>query len=451
MATISSAGVGSGLDVASIVSRLMSIENQSMTALNTKQSSYNTQLSAFGSIKSALSSLQTAAKALATPANFSSFKASVADADVMSVSANSSAVGGIYDVEVQGLALAQQNASGSAYNASTDVVASSAGTLTVTIGSSSVDVAVSAGSTLSNLRDAINSAGAGISATIITGKIAGIDKAQLFLTSTKTGSDGSFSLSNADGNLATLLGNITNTRAAQDATVVVNGVTVTSSSNSVTNAIDGVTLNLKTTNTGSTTPVTIASDAEAITTKINDFVKAYNDTITQLRKQSTFDTNSKTGGPLVGDSTVRNIISTLRSTVAQSISGLSGGVATLADVGITTAKDGTLSVDSTKLTTALNTPSKDVAGLFVKGSSTTGVASAIEALAKGYVDIEGIIAGRTDGLKSTIKNLDNEKSSLQIRLDAIQARYEAQFSALDTMISSMQTTSTYLAQQLARL
>lgn len=451
MATLSSAGIGSGLDVTTIVTQLMAIERQPITALEKKESSYKSQLSALGSIKSALATLQDAAAALATPAKFSAYKASVAENDQFTVSAGSSAVAGSYSVEVQALAVARQDSTGTAYASPSDVVAPSAGTLTVTIGGNAVDIAIDANASLSNVRDAINGAGAGISATIVTGTVGGVATSQLFITANTAGSAGDFTLSNADGNLATFLGNVSNTRAASDATVVVNGVTVTSSSNTVTNAIEGVTLNLTGAAVGTTRTVTVDKDAETIQANIEKFVTAYNDAMKALRDSTSYNATTKTGAVLMGDSLVRNIIGAVRSTVAQAVPGLNGALQTLADVGIKSKVDGSLEIDANKLKEALGDPAKDVGQLFVKSAGTTGVASALDTLIETYTGVDGLLAGRTGGIDSIIKDIGDRKQVLEDRLESIEKRYLAQYTALDKLIASMSTTSAYLTQQLSKL
>lgn len=449
--SISSPGIGSSLDVTGIVSKLMATEQQPLVDLQNKQASYNAQVSAFGSIKSALAALQDAANALATPAKFSAYKATVADGASFSAQAGSSAVAGTYDVEVQSLAVGQQSDTGTAYTSPSDVVAANAGTLTVTINGTATDIAIGANATLSNIRDAINDAGAGISASIVTGQVNGATVSKLFISASTAGTAGAYTLSNADGNLSGFLGNVTTTRAASDATVVVNGVSVTSSSNAVTNAIDGVTLNLTQATPGTTSTLTVATDGSTIQANIEKFVSAYNAAMNLMRKDTSYDASTSTASILMGDSLTRNIMSSIRSTVAQAVPGLNGSLQTLADVGISTGKDGTLTIDSNKLQEALGDPAKNVGSLFVKSANTTGIASTMSTLLDTYVAVDGMLADRTNGLQASLKTNADQQQAMQAHLDAIQQRYLSQYTALDAMIASMSTTSSYLTQQLAKL
>lgn len=462
---ISSPGVGSNLDVNSIVSQLMAVEQQPITLLNKKEATFQAQLSTYGSITSALSSLQTAAQALVDPSAYTGMSALVADTSIVSASASASAVPGSYNIAVSQLAMNNIVRSNVNY-ASADTF--KGGTLAIQIGSGTpISVTIADGSTLDSISSAINGANAGVSASVVNDGTTN----RLLLQSNTTGSAGAITIAvtqNGTGgtpvspgvvqNLTdfnSVGGNLASVQAATDASFTVNGLAITRSSNTVSDVIGGVTLNLSKAGTIAsplTTNLTVSRNTASISGVIGAFVSAYNTAAKQLQSASAYNAATKQASILTGDSTVRNVQSKLSSLLQTSLSGIAGGVRNLTDIGITVQKDGTLATDSTKLQAALNDPTKDVASLF---SSTTsdnkGIAVRFNEMLSSIVGSNGLITGRTDGINRTIKDIGNRRDALNLRLVGIEARYRAQFSTLDTLISSMNKTSAFLTQQLSSL
>jgi flagellar hook-associated protein 2 len=458
MASITSTGLGSGLDIESLITKLMTVEQTPITDLQTKETKQNTKLSSWGQIKSALSTLQTAAEALDTRKEFQTYKTSIADSTVASVSvtSGSSAVAGSYSLEVSQLAAVQKVKSSSSYaTTATTVVDVSSGnqTLALKVGSTTTNITISStNNTLGGLRDAINAAKTGVTATIVnTGD--STTPYSLVLTSDNTGTANAFSLSGLseltyDSSTGTGTG-LTKVQAAADAKFTLDGVSITKSSNTITDAIDGLTLSLSKTNVDSATTITVSTDTSAIKTKVSALVTAYNSLNSVIKVQTAYDATTQTAGTLNGDATVRSIQSQMRS-ILTSVVG-SGSASTLSSIGVSFQKDGSLALDSTKLSAALADSTKDVGAIFVKDSSSTGIASKLATSISAMLGTGGLVTARTDGINSTIKSIDKRIDTLTDRLASIEKRYRAQFTALDTTISNLNSTSSYLTQQLKAL
>jgi flagellar hook-associated protein 2 len=469
MASISSPGIGSGLDINGIISKLMSVESRPLTQFATKEASFQAKLTAFGTLKGALSSLQTAALALTKTDTFTGMSASSSDGTLFSASASSSASTGNYDLAVTTIAKAHSLRTHVDYGSSTF----DSGTLRIQIGSgTAVDINISSASTLSQVSQAINDAKAGVKATVINDGTAD----RMVLTSETTGIAGAITLtaptSNSDGDLrldnligiddpdtAPSEGFLRETQAATDAKFSLNGVTITRSSNTIDDAVAGVTIKLLKEPASQTDPITpitgkltVSQNTGAVTSAVSTFVKAYNDAITAIKNSTTYDVANKKAAILTGDGTARTIQSQLFGLAGTGVTGIAGGISRLSDVGITVQKDGTLSLDSSKLTTALADPDKNVAGLFTQTTNgNEGIAVRFNKLLDGVVGSSGLIASRSDGINASIKDLQKRADSFSLRLESIEKRYRAQFTALDTLVASMNQTSSYLAQQLANL
>lgn len=452
--SLSSPGIASGLDVNSIISKLMELERIPLTKLATKEADYNAKLTAYGSIKGALSSMQTAAQTLAATSTFTGKSASVSDSTVLAASASSTATAGTYDIAVTQLAKAHTIHTNVAYGADTF----DTGTLRITIGTGTpVDINLASSSTLSGIRDAINLANAGVTASIINDGTAD----RLVLTSKTTGTAGAITIAapttNNDGTrrLTDLIGgNLTTDQAGQNAQLTVNGFAVTRSSNTITDAIAGVTLNLTkgTVATPGTATLTVATNTAATTTAIDNFVKTYNSAVNLLKTNSAYNAATKKAAVLNGDNTVRSLQSQLSSLVQSSVTGVAGGISSLSDIGISVQRDGTLTTDSTKLAAALADPNKDVAALFTQTTvGNEGIAVRFNTALESVVGFGGLISNRTDGITTSINEIGTSRDALNYRLTQIEARYRRQFTALDVLVTNMNKTSQYLTQQLSSL
>jgi flagellar hook-associated protein 2 len=384
---LSSPGIGSNLDVNSIVSQLMALERRPITALDKKEAGFQAQLTAYGTLKGALSSFQNALKALATPARFTGNRTGVADTTVLTASAGSGAAAGSYGIQVTALAQAHKLKTGTTFASTSETLGS--GTLSIQFGTYSggiftanpdkaaATITIPAGqNSLAGVRDAINAANAGVTAGIvndgsgnlltIASKDGGVANA---LRITVTDDDGNNTdnagLSRLAYDAATGgTSNMAQSQAAQNATVIIDGITVSKSTNIITDAIEGVTLNLLKTNVGSSTALTVSRDTGSIKSAVESFVKSFNDAAKAMKDLSAYNAAAKHGAILQGDSTLRTIQSQLRAVINSALSTAGGGLTTLSDIGVAFQKDGTLALDGTKLQKALDDPNKDISTLF---------------------------------------------------------------------------------------
>lgn len=431
---ISSPGIGSGLDINGIVSQLMALERRSVTVLDTKEAKYQAQLSAYGALKGALSTFQSAVATLATASKFTTVKASVADATIATVSATAAADGS-YALEVQTLARAHKLKSTTFAASSTSV---GSGKLTISFGTYNADtftvnpdkpskeITISAGqASLAGVRDAINAANAGVTASIVndgtgnrltvTSKDTGLANALRITVDDDDGTDtdmSGLSQLHYDGRDTSGIQNLTQTVEAQNATARIDGIDISKSSNTITDAIEGVTLTLLKENTPSTTAVTIARDTAGVQASVQGFVKAYNDLYKVMTDLSKYDATAKKASILTGDSTLRAVQAQLRNIFNTALTTAGGGLSSLADVGITFQKDGTLKLDATKLTAALADPAKDVATLFAAvGKPTDSLISFVNSTQDTK---NGVYAVTVDQLATQGKSVGGAAAALTI-------------------------------------
>ena len=464
----SSLAFGTNLDINSIVTQLMTVEKRPLTLLSEKQAKLETKISSYGMVKGAMSTLQTAAEALGKAEIFASRKATIADSAVATVAASTTATPGNYSIEVSSLARAQVTASAAFAGGSTANVGS--GTLTIELGSYSggaftanpdktaVNINISSSAaTLADVRDAINAADAGVTASLLNDGTG----TRLVLTSQDGGTANTVRITAADGDgnntdnagLSRLIydastggtSNLSEKVTASDAVLKINGIDVTSSSNTLTDTIEGVTLTLKSTNVGNPTTLTVGADYTGAKSAVEKLVKSYNDAILTIKNQTSYNTTTQTGAALNGESTVLSLRSRLASAVTEEIA---PGVS-LASIGVSVQKDGSLKIDSDKLTTALE--SGAAKSLFMGSTGVTGLASKIDSMISSVIDEDGLIGNRLEGMEETKKAMNRQRDALNVRMEQIEARYRRQFTALDSLISSMNTTSTFLTQQLASL
>ncbi len=395
---ISAPGVGSNLDVNSIVSQLMTIEQRPRTLLDAKEAGYQAQLSAYGQLRGALSALESAVGGLADPARFEGRSATVGDTSVVSASAGAAAANATYDVAVTQLAQHQSLTTAGQASATTAIGSGASTTLTFdfgTISGGTLSGGVYTGASfalngslatrtvtidasnnsLQGIRDAINAANLGVTASILN--VGGTTPYRLVLQSAPGGNAASLRIGvSGDTALASLFAydpagtqNLTQTVAAQDANLTVNGLAITSGSNTLTDAIQGVTLGLAKVGT---TAVTIGRDPTAAQQAAQAFVKAYNDLNTMLHDLTHFDATGTSSGALVGDSAARTIQSQLRNALSSALAGgNSNTLRVLSQVGMSFQRDGSLALDSGKLAQALASDPAGVARLFASGSAAS--------------------------------------------------------------------------------
>jgi flagellar hook-associated protein 2 len=421
---LSAPGIGSNLDINTMVTQLMALEGRKMTAMQTQEASYQAKVSAFGQVKSAFSTFQSAVTSLATVQQFQSTTASASDATVLSAKATASATPGTYALEVTKLAQAQKLVTAGQASTTSEI-----GTGTITFDFGTITGPLDAGgaatdpvkdpatgkytsavftpgtsdaktvtigpnsSSLAGIRDAINGAKIGVTATIVNDGSATPNR--LVLTNTATGAASSMKITvggDTGGGLSSLLSHdptaaasdpagsanqhLKETMAAQDAALTIDGLAVKKSSNTISDVISGVTLNLTKTNAGTPATVTVARDTASVVSAVNKFVSAYNAINKTFKDASAYDATTKTAAILNGDSSIRGAQAQLRAVMSAPIAGGYGEFSRLSDVGVSFQKDGTLSVDSTKLNKALESNFNDVAGLFAAaGKATDSLAS----------------------------------------------------------------------------
>lgn len=562
---ISSPGIGSGLDIDSIITKLMAVEQQPLLKLATREASYQTKISSFGSLQGAVSSLNTAVAALKLSSNqtvtqkFSTFKASVADSSA-SATATTAAASGSYSLQVQQLAtthristvavahtlssgdyanagdplysagevltidvdgtttaltltdtqtsldglaaainarnagiaaevvtddngahlvftsntagtagkislsglaglgfdsetetgdLIQTQAASGGYTSATAAI--DEGTLQLSVNGTSRDIVIdSENNTLAGLRDAINDANAGVTATLTT---VGAHDVRLVLTSNTLGSGGKIGLSGLtgfgfDAELGT--GDLSQAAAdggqvAQGSKVLLNGLVVTGESNTLENVLDGVTLKLNAVSTTSTTLTVTQDKTSTLNAQMTSLVKAYNDYVVTAKNLGGYDAENKRGGPLLGNATLRATSSAIQRMFQTTFGEGASSYRRLSDIGLEIQKDGTLTLDSSQLSAAAVDDFDTVAQLAARFGEQA------DTLTDGMLGTQGTITAASDGAQASIKSIDKQRETLAARLTQVEARYRRQFSALDSLIASMNTTASYLTQQLANL
>ncbi len=456
MATVQSLGIGSGLDIGSLVSQLVAAERAPHEQRILRQETrVTTQISGLGSLKGALSAFQSALEKLKDEAGFNPLAVTVSDEDIFTATAAASAVPGTYQIEVVRLAQAHQLASAAFADGSNAVVGT--GTLTITYGDTSFEVTIEEGKgTLAGIRDAINNAAdnPGVRATLIHES----GGTRLVLTAEDTGAEHSIRVtqSGGDGGLEQLVydppnaTNLIEVQAAQDAHVRIAGFDHYSATNTISGAIDGLTLSLKkVSEPGTQVTLSVSYDTDGAVNRVKQFVDAYNSLQSQLASLRSYSPETGAAGPLLGDALLRSIEEQLRKDLADPVSGAVGAFSTLASIGITKTVDGKLRLDTEKLKEALSEDRRAVAALF---TSENGLVDRLTDRVKAYLDqTDGSIASRDRALKNSLRDIERQKEALDLRMQAIEARYIKQFTALDTLLAQLQSTSAYLAQQLTSL
>jgi len=390
---VTTQGIGSGLDIASIVDKLVSVESAPLTNLQTREAAYQTKISAYGQVKSALGTFQSSVEKLVNPSAFASYAASIDDSSVASVSVDASNVSslttGNHTLSVTQLASSQRTASSGFGDTSSAI---GTGTITIDLGSwdsnySTFSPNAAAGSktitidssnnSLAGIRDAINGAGAGVTATIVNDGTGN----RLVVAGNSTGAANGFRIStvDSDGNNldASGLSQIAfdpsasggtpqsqHLADAQNASFLLDGLTISKPTNQVTDAIGGLSINLKAVSTAPTA-FTISRDTSTAAANVQAFVSSYNTIVTGLSSLTSYNSTTQTAGTLSGDSSIRLISNKLQSILATVLPG-GGNIASINDIGLKFNEDGTLTVDSTKLSSALSTDPNAVSRLFAK-------------------------------------------------------------------------------------
>lgn len=449
MATTSSLGIGAGVDLQSMLSSIVAAERAPITALEKKITSSNSKISLYGELRSKLDALRTASDTLQFPGQLSAITATSSDTTALSATAAFYADPGTYAINVTQLARAQKSFS-YAYDTGTSF---GQGTLNFTVGGvaqPAIDLTDQASYTLKEIGAKINDANMGITATVITGT----DGDRLILTGQKTGSANDFSFTTSiaapdsvpsgtpQHGLADLDASLALT--AQNAEITVDGVGVSSDTNNFSNVIGGLSFTALKANSSAT--VTVQTDGGKIKDAVQKFVDSYNSAVTLIKENSTYDLATKTGKLFNGDSSarlIRDALNNARSNVPTELSGAS--IKTLSELGVRIQQDGLLSLDSGVLTQAIsNSASNVMTTIAAYGKSMSSAITTV--MGEG-----GALTSRVDSLNTSINRYRDNQAALETRVAAIEKRYRAQFTSLDTLLSSMKTTSAYLSQQLATL
>lgn len=471
--TISSAGIGSGLDVNSIISSLMAVESLPLTALQTKATGLQTDLSAFGQVQSLVSALQDAAKPLFDPNTFKLTNSSSTDPSSVSAGTSSGAVPGIYTVSVSQLSAAQSIVSPvGQFTDGTSVVGT--GSLTISLGSwssdgssftpasGSSDITIPIGAsenTLAGIRDKINAAGAGVSATIVTDA----SGARLAIQSTSTGTANGFRITVADddGNNADASGlsrlafdpassnaQMTLAQSAANAQAKINGIDVSSASNSLAGVIDGITFNLSKT-TSQPVTVNVTQNTDAIKADMTALVSAYNALNTFMATETRYDPTTKTAAPLQGDSTAVSIQNQMHALLTQT-TGASSVLSTLTALGVRLQTDGSLTLDDTAWSAAAaNLPelTKALGNVDATNPQNNGFGKRISDWTNQLLQTGGTLTGKTAAIQASIAQNQKDQQTLNTQLAATQARLQAQYTALDSTMSQANALAAYVQQQ----
>lgn len=439
--TLTSTGLGSGLDINTMVTAIVNAAIQpQQNRLQAYQTADQATISALGTLKSVLSSLQTAADAITTGGALSQLSAHVSDSSVFGASAGTGAVAGSYQVQVQTMAAANTIKS-AAYSSAGAAVTD--GTYTFNAGGKSFSVAIdSSNDTLSGLADAINGASdnSGVSATVVNAS----NGSYLLLSATQTGTANAVSMTSGPAMPFTTV------QPAADATGTIAGLPFDSASNVVSGVLKGVTLTLNSASPSTTQTLSVSANSSAAVTAVQSFVAAYNTAIGLITADTKYTPGSGSGasatsgtaGPLQGDVSIQSLQQQLQSLIGSS-TGSSSGPSTLSQVGVSFNADGTIAVDSGKLTTALQQNPSGVQSLF---SGTQGIGTQLNTLLDNYAGASGVIDNKTSVLNDQIASFTNQLSDLTARQAQLTAQYYAQFNAMDSIVAGYKNTSSLLTQ-----
>ncbi|BDW11748.1 flagellar hook-associated protein 2 [Polynucleobacter sp. SHI8] len=400
MATISSPGIGSGLDTAGIVSKLMAVEATPLNQLTKSQDSYQTKITAYGQVQSSLSQFQSSVLSLSNINTLKTVNATSSDTSILSATTSVGAVAGNYAITVNQLAQSQQLVS-NGQSSSTAAIGSGSSTVTFDFGTisgtktnskydtgttftsngiASKSITIdSSNNTLSGIRDAINAAGMGVTASIIND--GSTSPYRLLLTNNQTGVANSMRISvSGNASVSSLLSedpanptgqNFQETTAAQNANLTISGVAVTKASNVITDAISGVTMTLNKTNVGSTVNLNLTNNSSGLGTSITNLVSSYNSLNTSLKSLTSYDLTTRKGADLYGETTITAIQRQIKNVVLSALPAGSNSYTVLNNIGITFQKDGSLAVDNMKLNNAISSNYSAVANLFAANATAS--------------------------------------------------------------------------------
>ena len=449
MSSFSVGGLSTGIDYNELITKLMEVKRRPIDILENKKTSYNERVSSYSELSTKLSALKSASDKLKFSSSFYVKTASVSDSTVVDATATGTASTGNYSLSVTALASEEKEThNGTGLTASTDIVNSSGGdkVFQYTYGGTQRNLTVADGTTLDGLKNIINgdATNPGVTATVINDGT----NYRLIVTGKETGATKSITVdagTTLDGTGSTVdfsAATFTQQKTAADADFTVDGLQITRSSNSVGDVINGVTFNLK---SMSTATITVSADNASIKEQIEDFVGAYNDVSSFLTTNSAYDSTSGESGILSGEATARGIHSKIRDIVSSSVSGLSGSLSMLAEIGITTEyKTGELKIDTSILDTKIGSNLDDIAELFK--DSTNGIATRLYTQITDITStVDGSITLRKKGLTDIIKSITDTIRNMEFRLDKSEDDMVRKFTALEKLIGNYNTVGNYLS------
>ncbi len=442
MTKISSMGIGSGLDLNGLLDQLNAAERKKLEPIKMQQKNHQAKISAYGKLQSALTKLQEAAAKLNDPKFFQNVSSNVVGSGVKAA-AKSDAPPGRYSINVEQLATAQSIVANGVESRTAQL---GAGQVTLTLGNGTTkEISIDpAKSSLEDIRKAINDSKSGVTATIVNDGSG--TPHRLVLTSNKTGTEAAVT-AEFSGALADRLGAVADvTVSAQNASLTVNGIAITSQTNQVEGAIQGVTLDLeeKTKEDGSVT-VVVERNTLAIREGISGFVKAYNDLRKTIGELTSFNADTGAAGELLGDGALRTVESRLRGVLSGGVG--QGELRMLSDIGITLQRDGTLKLDEEKMSGLVAANPQALANFFAGENKAGGLSGKLGETLDQVLRDRGLLDNAKRGLESRITGLKDRHERMERSIEQTIQRYRVQFGQLDAMIANMNQVSDYLFQQ----
>ncbi|UVT21064.1 MAG: flagellar filament capping protein FliD [Nitrospira sp.] len=457
MAAISFGGLGNGLDFGQVVDQLVKAAHTPVDRLTTKKADLNSKSTDYATLSTKLIALQSAADKMRLVSNFDRSSVSASDSTVLTATGASTAVQGSYTVKVTQLAQSHQvtnKAAKAVASTTTDIVSGASGTFTFRVGSgSNQTVNLGATATIEDLKTAINDLGAGVTASVVNAGSESSPAYRLVLTAASTGASSGVTIVADDTDLdflnASGTGGTDTLQAAQDAVISVgdpnlNPLTFQRSSNTITDAIAGVTLTLAKTTGSSTVAVNVSRDVAAVQTNIKDLATAYNEVVKFINERNTYDVTTKKGGIFFNEPTVRTVLSQLRTALSSVVPGLTT-YTSVGEIGFKTERDGTLTVDEAKLSAALSSNYTAVKDLFVNQTDSVGIAQLLNVSVDSLDDIEsGALTLRKKGLTNQISDLTDEITRKEDVLAQYEERLRQQYAALDGLLKQQQSQLSFL-------
>lgn len=446
MASISSLGVGSGLDLGGLLDQLRSAERQKLQPITAQKNEEQARISAYGRLQSSLDKVQEAVATLNDAALYSSLTTSV-QGEGLTATADDQASAGRYEVEVTQTARAGTLASHGVASSSDALVGTGGGSVTLAIGGQALDpITLAEGDSLTDIRDAINAQeDSGVRASIINdGSAAGY---RLALTSTETGEAASITGMTFDN--VGLTEDAGSQVDGRNASLEINGIAITSASNTVEGAIQGITLELDSAAEGKTLAVVVEQDDESLKEAVQGFVSAYNEMKSTVGRMTNVTGDADTAGELVGDRAVRTIESRLSRDLTESVTG--GALEIMSQVGIQLNEKGRLELDEDKLDTVIAESPQALAEFFAGADEAGGMAGRLDQTLGQILGNEGLIQSSVNSAETRVSSLDSRYERMETSIERTVERYRRQFSQLDGMLAQMNSTSAYLGQQLSMI